>query len=260
MAEEEENVDQQTRDEQESEGGGPEEPKTVAKPSGLVYTLTLRRRDLYLLVFAAALIVFASFILGAIVGRYLGPYPEEKVAAELEEKELFGSPEPTGRQAAALAGTPASRSVSGRKVKPSPRPSPAPSPSPTAPSASPRQAAISLGSPSPTATIRRRASRPSPKPRVRPSPKPVRAKRSKVTFFAVQVGAYAVRANAEAEVSKLNKLGFAARIRRQRHKKKTLYLVLVGRYKSAVACKEVSRRLRQKGYRDQLLRSFTEIR
>ena len=53
------------------------------------YHLTLKARDLYLLIFGAALVIFAAFTLGAIVGRYMGPYPDQKVAAQIERKELF---------------------------------------------------------------------------------------------------------------------------------------------------------------------------
>nr|HDM59849.1 hypothetical protein [Bacillota bacterium] len=45
------------------------------------YHLTLKARDLYLLVFGSALVIFAAFTLGAIVGRHLGPSADQQVTA-----------------------------------------------------------------------------------------------------------------------------------------------------------------------------------
>jgi len=53
------------------------------------YHLTLKARDLYLLVFGSALVIFAAFTLGAIVGRHLGPSANQQVTAKLERQDLF---------------------------------------------------------------------------------------------------------------------------------------------------------------------------
>jgi len=67
-----------------------DEPEVERAPKLPVrYHLTLKGRDLYLLVFGAALVIFAAFTLGAIVGRYLGPYPDQSVTAKLEREDLF---------------------------------------------------------------------------------------------------------------------------------------------------------------------------
>ena len=71
--------DEEADDTTESEVDADEAQKTPSRP--VRYQLTLRARDLYLLVFGAALAILASFTLGAIVGRYLGPYPDQKVTA-----------------------------------------------------------------------------------------------------------------------------------------------------------------------------------
>ncbi|MBN2208467.1 MAG: SPOR domain-containing protein [Candidatus Coatesbacteria bacterium] len=79
--------DEEADDTTESEVDIDEAHGTPIRP--VKYQLTLRARDLYLLVFGAALVILASFTLGAIVGRYLGPYDDQKVTAKLEREDIF---------------------------------------------------------------------------------------------------------------------------------------------------------------------------
>jgi len=79
--------DRSSEAETDVDAGEPEAVRTPKLP--IRYHLTLKGRDLYLLVFGAALVIFAAFTLGAIVGRYLGPYPDQNVTAKLEREDLF---------------------------------------------------------------------------------------------------------------------------------------------------------------------------
>lgn len=162
------------------------------------YELTLKARDLYLLVFGAALVIFAAFTLGALVGRYLGPYPGEKVTAKLERGEMFepskGNKKANASSSAEAKKSPEATAAASPTRSPASEPSPPPTggvnaAAPTAASAAaqrkeaytptqePRPSAMtkpqpkvvprSVPSPSPEAQPK-----PSPKPSPKPTPKP----------------------------------------------------------------------------------------
>ena len=259
------------------------------------YHLTLKARDLYLLVFGAALVIFAAFTLGAIVGRYMGPYPDQKVTAKLEREDLF---EETPKQEAATETPkeakakkpPGEASEAPEKQSPIHKRAPTSSPSPSeirrdkwaawlhsspaespeaTPTAKPTPKSISKPklSPKPKRTLE-----PSPSPMPKKTPKPVSTKKplaakkpvkgtekaqSVSTYYSVQVGAYKSRANAESEVKKLKRSGFDAWLRPP-GKRERLYLVVVGREKTAANCDSTAKKLIRQGHKDLWIRRFSE--
>ena len=279
-----------------------DEPEVVRTPKLPVrYHLTLKGRDLYLLVFGAALVIFAAFTLGAIVGRYLGPYPDQNVTAKLEREDLFkegakqeGATEATQEAKAEtpqpkLAAKAAESKPEARKKKEKPvpwrvfgspsqayeLPSDTPSASPIlspakSPEAKPTPKAISKAKPSPKP---KRTPKLSPSPTPKKTPKAVSVKKapatkkrarsskkpSTKTYFAIQLGAYKSRANAQAEVRKLKRLGFKAWLKPMSHNGR-LYLVLVGRKNAATDYDATAKKLTKQGYKDLWIRRFTESR
>jgi len=185
-----EEAEKEARDAPEAEtdvdAGEPEVVRTSKLP--IRYHLTLKGRDLYLLVFGAALVIFAAFTLGAIVGRYLGPYPDQNVTAKLEREDLFkeGATEATSEAKAEMAQPkPAEKAAKSRPKAPKKKEKPAPwrvygSPSleyelPSGtPSASPIPSPTKPPKAKPTPT-----KKPTPKPisKAKPSPMPKRTPR-----------------------------------------------------------------------------------
>jgi len=279
--------DEEADDTTESEVDTDEAQETPSRP--IRYQLTLRARDLYLLVFGAALAIFASFTLGAIVGRYLGPYPDQKVTAKLEREDVFKqeAKQETATEAAREAKTekpPSSgaakapeseRKAPEKKAKPAPRgmfesptqpnelisetPSASPIPSPTK-SPEPKPAPETSSAP-----------RPSPSPTPAKTPKPVSVKKapavkkpaddvetpSTSSYFCIQVGAYKSRPNAQVEVQKLKELGFQAWLKTL-DEEEPLYVIVVGREKAAADCDAAAKKLVGQGYRDLWIRRFSE--
>ncbi|MBN1592225.1 MAG: SPOR domain-containing protein, partial [Candidatus Coatesbacteria bacterium] len=186
-------------EETDEDGGFEPAPKLPVR-----YHLTLKARDLYLLIFGAALVIFAAFTLGAIVGRYMGPYPEQQVAAEAERKDLFeeeAAPEASSEKkdekaqspdakgttmdsaSAADAAAASEQRTDGNVVKPKSSPTleeirrekwaawlnPSPDESPMyAPSATPTATPIPTPAPTPTPSP---TSKPTPEPKPSPTPK-----------------------------------------------------------------------------------------
>jgi len=229
------------------------------------YHLTLRARDLYLLVFGAALVIFAAFTLGAIVGRYLGPYPNQQVTARLERQDLFkegkeqtAEPTPDSTQKPApspsvkheATSKPQSSSSQPFHVKKGKKllsliatPSESPKATPTAQA---RRTPVAIAK----ATPRKKAS----------TSKKASAKKSSVmTYYSVQVGAFKRPTNAQREVKNLKRLGFYAWIKPPT-KRVHFYLVLVGKKKSAADRDAIVKKLRKAGYKSVLLKTFHERR
>ena len=252
------------------------------------YHLTLKARDLYLLVFGSALVIFAAFTLGAIVGRHLGPSADQQVTAMLERQDLFkegkaqtveptpvmteravapshnvkhkapskpegGSSEPfqvkKGKKLLSLITTP----IKSPKATPKPRVR-----------HTPKAVARAKASPKPT-----RKARQVPKKRVKAAVRKKTSvtrkasrstqKRSMRTYYSAQVGAFKRLANAKREVRNLKRRGFQGWIKPPT-KRVHFYLVLVGKEKSAAKRASIVRRLRKAGYKTVLLKTFHERR
>ncbi|HUT02626.1 MAG TPA: SPOR domain-containing protein [bacterium] len=250
------------------------------------YHLTLRARDLYLLVFGAALVIFAAFTLGAIVGRYLGPYPNQQVTAGLERQDLFNegkeqTVEPTPDSTQKPAPSPSMKHEATSKPQSSSSepfhvqkgekllsliatPTESPKATPT-PRARRTPVAIATATPSPKPTDKARQV---PKKETKTTARgktPIgkkassSAKKSSVsTYYSVQVGAFKRRTNAQREVNNLKRLGFYGWIKPPT-KRVHFYCVLVGKKKSAAERAPLVKKLRKAGYKSVLLKTFHEM-